>query len=106
MLIYFLSLFNSIFFIHSHWYDGHLIALHAHPYGGNSDDEGNKKRDTHSQEEYELYDLIYHSPLLELEFFDLELNHFYDESNDSFSDIFISFESKIKPFHSGRGPPF
>jgi hypothetical protein len=105
MLIYFLSLFNSIFFTHSHWYDGQLVALHAHPYNIDYERDGNKKRDTHSQEEYELYDLIYNTPLLELEFFYLAVNPFYGESSDIISYVFISFESKIKPLHSGRGPP-
>jgi hypothetical protein len=105
ILIYFLSLFNSIFFLHSHWYNGHLVALHAHPYNLSLEGEGNKKKDTHSKKEYELYDLIYHSPILELEFFNFEISLFYDECHDSFADFFISYESKVKPFHHGRGPP-
>lgn len=105
MLIYSLSLFNSIFFIHSHWYEGNLVALHAHPYNVDFEGDGNKNRGSHSQEEFELYDLIYNSTFLEVEFFDIEISPVYAESKNSFFDILISFESNIKPFHFGRGPP-
>ena len=105
MLIYFLSLFNNILFVHSHWYEGNLVALHAHPYSLDFDKEGNKKKDTHSNEEYELYDLIYNAPILELDFFDFEISPSYDELNTTFSKVLTSYESKNKPFHDVRGPP-
>jgi hypothetical protein len=105
MLIYFLSLFNNILFVHSHWYEGHLVALHAHPYSFNFDQENKKKKDTHSNEEYELYDLIFNAPILELEFFNFKIHPLSDELNTTFSIVLTSYESKNKPFHDVRGPP-
>ncbi|SMD42216.1 hypothetical protein SAMN00777080_0756 [Aquiflexum balticum DSM 16537] len=105
MLIYFLSLFNNILFVHSHWYEGNLVALHAHPYSLDFDIEGNKKKDSHSKKEYELYDLIYNAPILGLEFFDFEIRPFTNELNTTFSIVLTSYESKNKPFHDVRGPP-
>jgi hypothetical protein len=105
MLIYFLSLFNNILFVHSHWYEGNLVALHAHPYSLNFDQESKKKKDSHSNEEYELYDLIYNTPILELDFFTFELSPFYNESTTTFTVVLTSYESKNKPFHDVRGPP-
>jgi hypothetical protein len=105
MLIYFLSLLNTILFIHSHWYEGNLVALHAHPYNLNFDQESKKKKDSHSNEEYELYDLVYNTPILELEFFDFEIRPFTNELNTTFSILFTSYESKNNPFHDVRGPP-
>ena len=105
MLIYFLSLFNNILFVHSHWYEGNLIALHAHPYSLKLDQESNKKKNTHSNEEYELYDLIYNAPILELEFFDFKILPFSNKLNTTFSKNIISYKSKIKFFQFLRGPP-
>lgn len=105
MLIYFLSLFNNILFVHSHWYEGHLVALHAHPYSLAFDQEDNKKKDTHSSEEYELYDLIYNTPILEFDFFDFKISPFRKELNTAFSIILFSYGSKNTPFHDVRGPP-
>jgi hypothetical protein len=105
MLIYFLSLFNNILFVHSHWYEGHLVALHAHPYSLTFDQESKKKKDSHSNEEYELYDLIYNTPILGLEFFDFEIRPFSNELNTTFSIVLTSYESKNLPFHDVRGPP-
>lgn len=105
MLIYFLSLFNNILFVHSHWYEGNLVALHAHPYSLTFDQESKKKKNTHSNEEYELYDLIYNAPILELEFFDFKMLPFSNKLNTTFSKNFISYESKIKLFQFLRGPP-
>ncbi|WP_375583013.1 hypothetical protein [Cyclobacterium xiamenense] len=66
LLAYFFSLSCHVVFVHSHWKEGRLVALHAHPYDFGSDGGERKKKDTHSDKEYELYKLIFTSPLLEL----------------------------------------
>lgn len=81
------------------------MALHAHPYSFTFDQESKKKKNTHSNEEYELYDSIYNAPILELEFFYFKILPFYYKLNTTFSKKIISYESKIKLFQFLRGPP-
>jgi hypothetical protein len=105
MLIYFLSLFNNILFVHAHWNNGDLIALHAHPYKIDFGQDENKSKGSHSDEELELYDLIYNTPVLELEFFDFELNPFTQNTDSTFSTILLLDEKQFISHKDIRGPP-
>ncbi|WP_209331099.1 hypothetical protein [Lunatimonas salinarum] len=105
MLVYFLALCNSSFFLHSHWKNGRLVALHAHPSAIGSADEDNKERDTHSNEEYALYDLIYNTPALELAFFEFGIHREGSEVLKYFPGSFNFFLSEHTCFHDVRGPP-
>lgn len=105
LLIHFLSLYNDILFVHSHWFEGNLVSVHAHPYSQKIDNENHQNKDTHSDEEYELYDLIFNTPTVELEFFDFELSPFCNKSSSFFTAILFFQESNIKFLHYVRGPP-
>ncbi|MFD2201249.1 hypothetical protein [Shivajiella indica] len=69
LLAYTFMLFNNIIFIHSHWSDEHLVAVHAHPYNLDLDDKERKNKEQHSNDEYELYELIFNTPVTEISFF-------------------------------------
>jgi hypothetical protein len=105
LMILLSSLFCNIFFVHSHWYEGNLVAIHAHPYALGSDDAGNKK-DNHTREEYELYELIFNTPFLALEFFDVDLHPISSEQSFPQVSWDISHRDQFLPTHPVRGPPF
>ncbi|MCF1749492.1 hypothetical protein [Mariniradius sediminis] len=105
MLLHLLLLFNKIIFFHSHWYNGHLVAVHAHPYEFNSESPSGQDDGSHSKEELELYDLISNTPRLELEFFEFVLSPFHAESNDSIASILFKYEDNSGSAWHIRGPP-
>lgn len=107
MLIYFSSLFCDVFFLHSHWSEGNLVAIHSHPYSFDKEEEGNrKKRNNHSKQEYELYDLIYSTPLLALEFFDFQFTPVSQEVDVFSVNTLRSYTSSPLALRQVRGPPF
>jgi hypothetical protein len=105
MLLHLLLLFNNIIFFHSHWYDGHLVAVHAHPYNLDSENPNGQDESSHSRQELELYDLISSTPSVALGFFTFVLRPFQQESEFSISSILSKYEDNSGHCRLIRGPP-
>lgn len=105
MLLHLLLLFNNIIFFHSHWYNGHLVAVHAHPYQIDPENPSGQDDGSHSKEELELYDLIFNTPSLELGFFEYVLQPFDSKAEDAIASILFKYEDNSCSAWHIRGPP-
>ncbi|SEJ48927.1 hypothetical protein SAMN05192553_104250 [Cyclobacterium xiamenense] len=105
LLVYFFSLSCHVVFVHSHWDGGQLVALHAHPYNLGTEGNNSKKNDTHSEEEYELYKLIFASPLLELGFYEVIIESVVPEPSVTPAFLPQFHQETFRSHRPVRGPP-
>lgn len=106
MSVYGFLLLNNSLFIHSHWSDSTLIAVHAHPYFLDFSDENKKSQEQHSSQEYELLYLLYQTIYFDLDFTEVNLEI---EGKIQAKHCVYSPNLNLDPFlprSSGRSPPF
>jgi hypothetical protein len=98
-------LLNHSLFIHSHWNNGVLIAIHAHPYQIDFS-EGNQKDDSdHSEQEYFFLEQIFETPYFNFKFFDVQIISpciVYTSYTSCYVNLYNDF---LTGFYKGRAPP-